>query len=287
MNRIVQPELLDTLSPTDSRAVRSRRDIRRINAWMRNPAIMANALQNQLNGHGGGRQTATLLREQEKSSSLPGAADPVLHITELGAGDGNFLLRVAQKISPRCPDVAVTLLDRQKSVSMDTLVSFAALGWRAETVVADAFAWANHRERRLSAARQSAPARRLPAGELISNESTSRQDAGASGVVIANLFLHHFEDERLKELLGAIATRARCLVVLEPRRARWPLFCCRLIWLIGCNSVTRHDAVVSVRAGFSGRELSALWPDKGQWQLTERRAGPFSHLFMARRNDPK
>ena len=41
MNRIVQPELLDELPPDDPRAMRSRRDLRRINAWMRNHAIMA------------------------------------------------------------------------------------------------------------------------------------------------------------------------------------------------------------------------------------------------------
>jgi hypothetical protein len=40
--------------------------------------------------------------------------------------------------------------------------------------------------------------------------------------------------------------------------------------------------VLSVRAGFSGRELSALWP-KGDWLLEERHAGLFSHLFTARR----
>ena len=79
MNRIVQPELLDELPPDDPRAVRSRRDLRRINAWMRNHAIMARALQTGWNGHA------------------------PKQITELGAGDGNFLLRVAQKISPRWP----------------------------------------------------------------------------------------------------------------------------------------------------------------------------------------
>ena len=292
MNRIVQPELLDTLPPADPRAVRSRRDLCRINSWMRNPAIMAGALQNQLNGCSGSRQTAAFLPDVGASGSLPRAAKSVLHITELGAGDGDFLLRTAWRLaahgvpSPLPPNgadrlkpelqtvrVRATLLDRQGLVTPQTLALFAALGWRAETVVADAFAWANNREHR------------LPAGELTGHESTSRQDAGVPGIVIANLFLHHFEDGRLKELLGAIAAQARCFVALEPRRASWPLFCCRLIWLIGCNSVTRHDAVVSVRAGFSGEELSALWPDKQQWQLTERRAGPFSHLFVARRRN--
>ena len=74
VKRIVQPELLDTLPPDDPRAVRSRRDLRRVNGWMRNHAIMADALKNALNGRAPGQ------------------------ITELGAGDGNFLLRVAQKI---------------------------------------------------------------------------------------------------------------------------------------------------------------------------------------------
>jgi hypothetical protein len=47
--------------------------------------------------------------------------------------------------------------------------------------------------------------------------------------------------------------------------------------------VTRHDAVLSVRAGFAGRELSALWPSADGWKLEERRAGLFSHLFVAHR----
>jgi hypothetical protein len=62
-----------------------------------------------------------------------------------------------------------------------------------------------------------------------------------------------------------------------------PLFFSRLLRVIGCNDVTRHDATISVRAGFSGEELSALWPDKQNWQLTERRAGLFSHLFIAQK----
>jgi hypothetical protein len=55
--------------------------------------------------------------------------------------------------------------------------------------------------------------------------------------------------------------------------------------MIGCNSVTQHDAPISVRAGFSGDELSALWPDKQNWWLTEQRVGAFSHLFIARRKN--
>ena len=259
MKRIVQPELLDALPADDPCAIWSRRDLRRVNAWMRNHAIMARALRTAVNGC------------------------PPKQITDLGAGDGHFLGRVAEKVAHRWPDMNVTLLDNRQIANGETLAWFASLGWRAETVVADVFDWARNRERRLSAARQSAPARRRPAGESTGDESTGRQDAGAPDVVVVNLFLHHFEDARLVELFRAVADRARLFVAIEPRRAPWPLFCCRLLWLIGCNSVTRHDATVSVRAGFSGRELSALWPADRGWQLTERRTGFFSHVFVARK----
>ena len=85
------------------------------------------------------------------------------------------------------------------------------------------------------------------------------------------------------ELLHLIAQRVKVFIAIEPERAPWPLFCSRLLWAIGCNAVTQHDAVVSVCAGFSGNELSTLWLDKHNWQLTEHRAGAFSHLFIARK----
>jgi hypothetical protein len=233
VKRRVQREFLDTLPFDDARAVRSRRDLRCVNGWMRHPAIMAGALKNNLN---------RLALEQ---------------ITELGAGDGTFLLCVAQIIRAGqasslsvSSNVNATLLDLQKIVSAETLAGFSNLGWRAEAVVADVFDWP--------------------------------QTSGATGVVIANLFLHHFEDARLAELLRLISKRAKLFIAVEPWRAPWPLFCGRLLWAIGCNDVTRHDAVASVRAGFSGHELSALWPDKQNWRLTEQRAGAFSHLFIAR-----
>jgi hypothetical protein len=156
---------------------------------------------------------------------------------------------VAQKLSPAWSNVTTTLVDRQQNVAAETLVAFAALGWRAQPREADVFDWL--------------------------------QTSAASEVIIANLFLHHFKDVRLKEMLSLISQRATVFMAIEPRRARWPLFCSRLLGAIGCNDVTRHDAVVSVRAGFSGRELSALWPVADNWQLTEQRTGAFSHLFIA------
>jgi hypothetical protein len=222
VKRIVQPEILDTLPPDDSRALRSRRDLRRVNSCILNDAIMAKALKN----------------------FLPAAPK---EIVELGAGDGNLLLQVAQKLNWK--NVNTTLLDRQKNVTAETLAGFTKFGWRAEAVVADVFDWP---------------------------ESPAK-------IVVANLFLHHFENRRLAELLRIISSRAKLFVAIEPRRAPLPLFFSRLLWAIGCNDVTRHDATVSVRAGFFGEEISAFWPDKTNWRLTERRAGLFSHLFIAKK----
>jgi hypothetical protein len=145
--------------------------------------------------------------------------------------------------------VTATLLDLQENVSAETLAAFAALGWRAEIIVADVF----------------------------------DRSKISSDVVIANVFLHHFAAARLMELFRLISQHAKVFIALEPRRAVWPLFCSRLLWVIGCNDVTRHDAVISARAGFSGTELSDLWPDKQNWRLTERPAGAFSHLFIAQK----
>ena len=105
----------------------------------------------------------------------------------------------------------------------------------------------------------------------------------ADEIIIANLFLHHFEDARLAELLGKISCRAKLFIAVEPHRFARPSLVGQLLWFIGCNDVTRHDAVISIRAGFAGAEISALWPDQTKWQLTERCSGPFSHLFVARR----
>ena len=172
-------------------------------------------------------------------------------ITEIGAGDGRFLQGVAKRIAPRWPDLRATLLDRQKSATPETLAGFATLGWRAETLVTDVFDWP--------------------------------QNPGADEVVIANLFLHHFEAARLAELLRLVSQRAKLFIALEPRRGARPLLFSRLLWAVGCNRVTRHDAPVSVRAGFAGNELSVLWPDRQGWRLAEQRTGAFSHLFIAQK----
>jgi len=174
-------------------------------------------------------------------------------LVELGAGDGTFLLQVARRLHARWPRVQAVTVDRLALLSPETQQGFASLGWTVQAVQADVFDWL-------------------------------RIDSGAeTDVFLSNLFLHHFASERLRLLLEHAAQHAVLFVACEPERSRLALLGARLLWLIGCQEVTRHDAVISVRAGFGEREVSDLWPEGGDWQLTERAAGPFSHLFQARR----
>jgi hypothetical protein len=170
-------------------------------------------------------------------------------IAELGAGDGALLLHALPKTYAAG---RVVFVDRQPVVSGETIARYAARGLAASVATADVFDW-------LAA------------------------ETYTCDCIVANLFLHHFEAARLEALLALAARRAPLIVACEPRRARLSLAGSRMLGLIGCNDVTRHDAHVSVRAGFSGTELSQLWPESAEWMLDERKAGMFSHLFVASR----
>ena len=165
--------------------------------------------------------------------------------------------RLARSLGNAWLGTHLTLLDLEPSVAQKTSDAIRACGWTLEVVAADALEWlARSRRERV-------------------------------GVVLANLFVHHFEGERLARLLGGIAARADAFVCCEPRRSRFALAGSRLLGLIGCNDVTRHDAVVSVLAGFRDAEIGAAWRGSvaGRWTLKEAAAGAFSHLFVARRDD--
>jgi hypothetical protein len=143
------------------------------------------------------------------------------------------------------------LVDRQPTVDGETIEQFSRLGCKVEVAVQDAFDW------------------------------LSEDGSPAGTAIVANLFLHHFGDDQLRRLLEASSQRCHRFAACEPRRSAVALAASRSLGLIGCNSVTRHDAVVSVKAGFKGRELSALWPSGPGWLVEEREAGLFSHCFLA------
>ncbi len=219
--RALVPEILDHLAPDDPRAIRSRRDLARINWVMRQSAIMAQAL-----------------------SDFPA---PKL-LADLGGGDGRFVLSVARRLAKRWPGVKVLILDQQNIVSTETRAGFAALGWDCDMLQGDIF-------------------QTLP--------------QIAPDIVTVNLFLHHLDDAALARLLTLVAGRAKGFAACEPRRSAFALLASHLVFALGANDVTRHDAVASVRAGFRDGELSSLWPPAGAWRLGEQAAFPFTHVFKA------
>jgi hypothetical protein len=174
-------------------------------------------------------------------------------IVDLGGGDGTLLLQVARRMAPRWKSVRAFVVDRQSLVSPRTRDEFNALSWQAESLEANVLDW------------------------------LERPNRESSDIIIASLFLHHFKPDILSKLLRGVALQSGFFVACEPRRAAFPLVGASLVGFIGCNSVTRHDAKVSVRAGFAGKELSALWPSGDGWQLRETGAGLFSHCFVAQR----
>src|SRR5471032_3143220 len=115
--RRVDPEWLDVLPASDSRALRSRRDLKRINAWMLQTGIMARSLRDQF------------------------VDQPPRTLIDLGTGDGTFILSVAKWLAPYWKNVEVTLLDRQNIVSEATLAAFRALQWRPKAIAMDAMVY--------------------------------------------------------------------------------------------------------------------------------------------------
>ena len=77
----------------------------------------------------------------------------------------------------------------------------------------------------------------------------------AAEVVIANLFLHHFEPPALRELGARLPKECKVLLCCEPARRRLHLWQGKLLSLLPLGRVTKHDMPVSIRAGFLGDEL--------------------------------
>jgi hypothetical protein len=225
--RRIEPEMLDSLSIHDPGAIRSRRDLIRINALMFHTSIMARLLKSHLHR-------------------------PPTRILEIGAGDGTFMLAVARRLAKIWPNVELVLLDQADLVSNDRRDDFRKVGWQVETVTADIFKWID-----------------------------SPQYAGYDAIT-ANLFLHHFQQADLTRLFSALCGMSPVFLATEPRRNAIALGATRLLGAIGANHVTLHDAAASVRAGFSGNDLSRLWPTGDGVLIAERRIGPFTHVFTVK-----
>ena len=179
-------------------------------------------------------------------------ARPPASLADLGAGDGSLLGTVLLRAYPKGGHGArIFFVDRQPVVPESTLAHLRRCNWLPTVIATDIFEWA---------------------------EEGPPMDAA-----LANLFLHHFDDPGITRLFSTLARKTNSLAAAEPRRNHLAFLATQTLGLIGCHPVTRHDARVSVEAGFCGRELSTLWPASG-WTLRERSAGPFTHFFSAQKH---
>jgi len=184
--RVVVPEILDHLPADDPEAMRSRRDLRRINGLMGNEKWIC--------------ETALGF----KDSAARG-------IVEIGAGDGQLTARLA-RLFPSSAVKAYDLAPRPPRL--------------IERVI-----WTQ--------------------GDLFTVPPPQ-----TGGVLVANLFLHHFEGQSLRDL-GKWCEGFEVLIFNEPDRASFPHFLGGLLHPF-INRITRHDMHVSIRAGFSQGELLDL-----------------------------
>ena len=186
VQRRVDPEILDELPPEDPEAIRSRRDLRRLNALM-----------------GSHRWLARRIRELRQ---------PSWRVLELGAGDGSLGTRLVRR----------NHLDPQLLGGLDLAPRPPAWPERATWTQGNVLAtlW--------------------PPAE----------------VIIANLFLHHFNTPELATIGNRITESCQVLLCSEPARRRLHLWQAQLPALIGLvGRVTKHDMPVSIRAGFLHDEL--------------------------------
>jgi 2-polyprenyl-3-methyl-5-hydroxy-6-metoxy-1,4-benzoquinol methylase len=91
------------------------------------------------------------------------------------------------------------------------------------------------------------------------------------GILIANLFWHHFTEEQLRTLTVHLS-KFQHIILSEPVR-------CPIAMTLGAtivpfiNHVTRHDMFVSIRAGFRRAELPAIWQlPQNHFQFKETRS---------------
>jgi SAM-dependent methyltransferase len=101
-------------------------------------------------------------------------------------------------------------------------------------------------------------------------------------VVTASLFLHHFEEAELAELLRELARIARrAIVVSDLERAWLPHAFGRAVFpLVFETPVSVHDGLVSIRRGFRAGELRAAFAAAGL-PVTIRRSFPYRLLAVA------
>jgi len=192
--RIVKPEILDSLDPSDPAAIRSRKDLRLINWFMRGETWILKQL-----------------------AEFP----DVTKIVEIGAGDAHL----ANKIKVKFPHVEVIACDLQE---------------RPEN---------------------SAPEINWLVGNILESDCFDKDT-----IVVANLFVHHLDNDALWELSEKISP-CRAIIMVEPHRY-WFSKLMGYLTFPFVNHVTRHDMMISINAGFRYGELAGLLNIDWHWDET-------------------
>jgi 2-polyprenyl-3-methyl-5-hydroxy-6-metoxy-1,4-benzoquinol methylase len=102
-------------------------------------------------------------------------------------------------------------------------------------------------------------------------------------LVIANLFLHHFETDALRLLLQKCRCAAPLLLACEPARRKHSLALFAVLRLSGINRVTWHDGRVSIRAGFLPGEIAGIFGSDWEARATETFLGAVRIAACARK----
>jgi SAM-dependent methyltransferase len=105
-------------------------------------------------------------------------------------------------------------------------------------------------------------------------------------VVTASLFLHHFDEAALPDLLRALfALARRALVVNDLRRARVPyLFGKAVFPLLFKSRVSVEDGLISIRSSFREPDLRAAFAAAGVPSVRIERNWPYRLLAVAEKS---
>ena len=105
-------------------------------------------------------------------------------------------------------------------------------------------------------------------------------------VILGNLIFHQFSDDQLAALGAVLRRSARVIIACEPARQKFFQACFAVLGpVFGANAVTRHDARISIGAGFLQDELpralgldSQVW----EWHCTSTQLGAYRMVAIRR-----
>jgi len=106
-------------------------------------------------------------------------------------------------------------------------------------------------------------------------------------ILIANLILHHFDDQTLRKI-GKLLTSSNIKLIIANETARhrihqWQL---QLLRPLKINQVTLHDGFVSIEAGFRKNELPDLLDlQNSDWQIQTSRTLFGAYRMIALRSE--